>query len=169
MLEILALIAMGKRIGSKMRDKGRSAGWHQFLLVVLWFGGELVGAVFGVLATHGRGGVEVYVFALIGAAIGAGVTFLIVNSAAPNSALYQQTSPISNYPPPVTPAFYQQQPAQPSNYQPSFNSAMYANNPGAAPSTSAEQRLSRLNELRSKNLISEYEFQERRQQILKDL
>src|SRR5262245_52441221 len=93
MLEIIAIIAAAKRIGTIMREKGRNGGWYQFLLVVLWIGGEFVGAIIGTIITGGRGGFLVYVFALLGAAAGAGITFSIANNAGSDITALQQQIP----------------------------------------------------------------------------
>lgn len=167
MLEILGLITMGKRIGVTLREKGHNPRGYQILLVVLWFIGEFLGLRFGGTVTDGLG---IYLFGLIGAAIGAGITFLIVNSVSPNNVFYQQQpSPTSNYQAPINPAIYQQQPSPISNYQAPINPAIQPTIQNTSQISTAEERLSRLTELRSKNLITEQEFQERRQQILKDL
>ena len=85
MLEILLLVYLCKQIGKILRDKGRSAGWFQFLLVVLWLGGEFFGAMVAVvLGVDGSGGV--YLAALLGAAGGAVLAFVIAKSVAPASA-----------------------------------------------------------------------------------
>ena len=83
MLEILLLIFLTKKIGEICQDKGRKAGGYKALTVVLWFGGEIVGAILGLVATSGEGGALVYVLALIGAAVGAVISFTIVNNLTP--------------------------------------------------------------------------------------
>ncbi len=82
-LEILFLVYLCKSLGQKLRDKGRSAGWYQFLLVVLWFGGEIFGGV--VALVFGIDGLGMYLGALLGAAGGATIAFVIANSLAPLS------------------------------------------------------------------------------------
>ncbi|MEZ5427351.1 MAG: hypothetical protein R2747_13860 [Pyrinomonadaceae bacterium] len=84
MLEILILFFLTRKIGDICEDKGRSAIGFKILTVALWFVGELIGAVFGVILSGGRGGLLLYVFALVGAAIGAGIVFLIVSSLKPD-------------------------------------------------------------------------------------
>ena len=86
MLEILLLVYLCKEVGKILRNKGRSPGWFQFLMVVLWLGGEFLGAMVAViLGVSGGGGV--YIGALIGAAGGAVLAFVIAKSAAPASAM----------------------------------------------------------------------------------
>lgn len=150
MLEILALIWLGKRIGAIVRDKGRKAGGYQFLLVVMWFGGEIVGAIIGAILTGGDG-LAPYIFALFGAAAGAGITFWIVNSLSTDTTALQQS--FAPAPPLQAQGFGPVQSIMPSTPEP----------------VSSEERLARLNDLRAKNLITEQEFQERRQEILRGL
>ena len=85
MLEILLLVYLCKQVGKILRDKGRSAGWFQFLMVVLWLGGEFVGAMVAVALGVGEAG-GVYLGALLGAAGGAVLGFVIAKSVAPASA-----------------------------------------------------------------------------------
>ena len=69
---------MCKSIGRIVREKGRSATPFQFMLVALWILGELMGAAVGMIVLGGGG--MVYVFALLGAAAGAIVTFVIAKN-----------------------------------------------------------------------------------------
>ncbi len=84
MLEIFLIIALCSAIGKMLTNKGYTTRWpFQLLFVCLWFGGELFGAVVGMglsanPATGGPDMVSVYVCALIGAACGAVVAFVIV-------------------------------------------------------------------------------------------
>lgn len=98
MLEILLLVFLCKRLGAMLREKGRSAGWMQFLLVVCWFGGELVCGVaivvFMQMAGSSEPGVGAYLGALLGAAGGATIVFVIANSLAP----LNQERPFSAFP-----------------------------------------------------------------------
>jgi hypothetical protein len=91
MLEILLLIHFCKRIGAKVRDKGyKSATGYQIMLVLMWLGGEIFGAFFGgIVAEILANGREepnmllAYGCALLGAAAGAAITFLIVGNLSP--------------------------------------------------------------------------------------
>lgn len=103
MLEILLLVYLGKQLGQTLRAKGRSAGWFQVLLVVLWIGGELAGAVTVMLLTaDGSGEVNAaaYVGALVGAACGAAVVFIIARSLPPVEHMRTGAFPVI----PVTPS-----------------------------------------------------------------
>ena len=82
MLEILLLIYLCRELGKILRAKGRSAGWFQFLLVILWFGGEFFGAVAAVIIGF-EDGPAIYLGALLGAAGGAVLGFVIAKSVAP--------------------------------------------------------------------------------------
>lgn len=79
MLEIVLLIVLTRKIGEICERKGRKATGYKILLVVLWIGGELFGAILGALLTGGEG-VALYVLALLGAATGAGIAFLIAKN-----------------------------------------------------------------------------------------
>lgn len=89
MIEIFALISLGKNIAAKAREKGRSGGPFVLLLVVLWFVGEIFGAIVaGVVAMIALGDDEpnmliLYLGAIPGAIIGAVVAFQIVKAIAP--------------------------------------------------------------------------------------
>lgn len=85
MLEILLLWALTRRIGAIVEKKGRKSGWYKVLTVVLWFGGEFVGAILGLIVVGGDESARclAYIVALVGATIGAGVSFLIANSLSP--------------------------------------------------------------------------------------
>ncbi len=89
MLEILILMSLGRNIARRAHDKGRSGAFFVVLLVVLWFGGEICGAIAGaVVGVVGMGQNEpplllCYLGALTGAAIGAVIAFVIVSKIAP--------------------------------------------------------------------------------------
>lgn len=100
MLEIILLIALTRRIGHILEQKGRKTGWYKLLTVVLWFGGEIVGGIIGgvVVAVTGVSELLIYLIALIGAAVGAGAAFLIAKAVTPAGATYIPPPP----PPPST-------------------------------------------------------------------
>lgn len=80
MIEILILVYLCKRLGEMLRAKARSAGWFQFLLVVAFLAGEVMGGIvaLGVLDVGpGRIHPAAYLGALLGAACGAAAVFLI--------------------------------------------------------------------------------------------
>ena len=55
MLEIIALWHLTKRMGRLVEEKGHRSGWYKVLTVVLWFGGEIAGAIVGAVVTGCRG------------------------------------------------------------------------------------------------------------------
>jgi hypothetical protein len=77
MLEILLIWFLARKIGSLVNDKGYSALPFQVMFVLLWIGGELFGAVAGAVLSQGRSFGPAYLLALVGAAGGAGVAFII--------------------------------------------------------------------------------------------
>lgn len=90
MLEILALIYLTRHVGNIVKLKGRRPGWYKLLTVVLWIGGEMTGMLFGGIVaalTDSSGDPEkdagllfMYLFALGGAAAGAGLSVIIARS-----------------------------------------------------------------------------------------
>jgi len=99
MLEIIALVMLTRRIGDIVKQKNRKSGWYKFMTVLLWFGCEVIGAVIGgiVVGLTGSPDAVIYLIALAGAAVGAGIAFLIAK-ALPPLAPEMGTPP----PPPVT-------------------------------------------------------------------
>jgi hypothetical protein len=85
MLEIILLITLTRRIGYILEQKGRKTGWYKLLTVLLWFGGEIVGAIIGAgIAEVGElSNALIYLIALMGAAAGAGLAFIIAKSVQP--------------------------------------------------------------------------------------
>ena len=78
MLEILFVIFLWRKLGDYLEEKGyMSTILMKLFLVVAWIGGEIVGAVVGVIISGGESGAMTYVGALLGAFAGAGVVFLI--------------------------------------------------------------------------------------------
>lgn len=88
MLEILVLWQLTKQIGHMVEQKGRKSGWYKVLTVALWFGGEIMGAIVGVILASAGESTQcmVYLCALGGAAIGAGVAYLIASRLSPASS-----------------------------------------------------------------------------------
>jgi uncharacterized membrane protein YeaQ/YmgE (transglycosylase-associated protein family) len=93
MLEIILLIYLTRHVGETVEAKGRKAGWYKVLTVVLWLGCEIGGAIVGgiIAALSGSGNLVVYLFALVGAAVGAGISILIARSVSPLA--YDQPPP----------------------------------------------------------------------------
>ena len=89
MCEIIILIVLCNSIAAKARDKGRSVPGFVILLIVLWIGGELAGAIAGaVFSVAKNGGGEpdmlfTYGGALAGAIVGALIAFGIVSAMSP--------------------------------------------------------------------------------------
>jgi hypothetical protein len=100
MLEIIALVYLTRRVGGIARGKGRKAGWFKLMTVLLWFGCEIGGAVAGGIISALAGWPEavIYLFALTGAAVGAGLSLLIVKTLPVRDEAFMQ-------PPPPPPAF----------------------------------------------------------------
>jgi HEAT repeat protein len=87
MLEVLVLWFLGKKMAELAGDKGRSGAVYVILFVILWFAGEIAGAVIAapkVYAATGKDEVDAEVilrmapFMYLGAFLGAGVAFAIV-------------------------------------------------------------------------------------------
>ena len=90
MLEIIALWALCRKIGQMVKAKGRKSGGYIALTIVLWIFGELVGAVMGALLTYNSDSrCLVYGIALLGAAVGAGIAYLIAKNVSPVAQPYQ--------------------------------------------------------------------------------
>jgi hypothetical protein len=51
MLEILLVIWLSKKIAATVKEKGRQPAGYVVLFVFLWIGGEITGAVIGMLIT----------------------------------------------------------------------------------------------------------------------
>jgi hypothetical protein len=92
MLEIIILFLMCRNIGTIVRKNGRNAIGFQLALIGLWIAGEILGGFVGAMVTmmvDGRYegvGVLTYLFALLGAGIGAFIAFRIARSTAPKPA-----------------------------------------------------------------------------------
>jgi hypothetical protein len=82
MIEIILLIYLTRSVGEIVKQKNRRPGWYKLMTVLLWLGGELVGGFAGgiVVALTDANQAFIYLFALIGAAIGAGAAFLVAKS-----------------------------------------------------------------------------------------
>lgn len=81
MLEILAIIYLCKKNGSIAEKKGHPSGRYKALSALLWLGGEIGGGIFAIFLSSGSEDASglVYLFALIGALVGAGLSRLMVN------------------------------------------------------------------------------------------
>jgi hypothetical protein len=88
MVEILALLALTRIIGDMARRRGRSASGFQLMLLVFWFGGEILGAAltYALVADSQQGKVNlvpIYCYALVGAVAGAVLAFVVAKMAKP--------------------------------------------------------------------------------------
>jgi hypothetical protein len=77
MLEIIGIIVFCKHLAGVATGKGRSKGWAA-LGVLFWVLGEIIGGVIG-FAVAGDGFAP-YIFALMGAAVGAAIAWVIVSN-----------------------------------------------------------------------------------------
>lgn len=85
MLEIVLLILLVRKVGRVVEAKGRPSLGFKAMTVVLWVCGELTGAAIGVAAARGTsdGQCAIFAFALVGAAFGAAVSYVIAVNAGP--------------------------------------------------------------------------------------
>jgi membrane protein YqaA with SNARE-associated domain len=79
MLEIILIVIISKKIATMLAEKGRSAAGYIVLFIFLWIGGEIIGAIVGTVIT-GFNFLAYVFFALLGAAIGGTIGYLIANS-----------------------------------------------------------------------------------------
>jgi len=81
MLETYVLWVFTKRIGRIVEEKDQKSGWYKVLTVVLWLGGEIAGVAVGsIIADKYELSVWIaYLFGWVGAALGAGMAYLIAN------------------------------------------------------------------------------------------
>ena len=97
MLEIILLFYLTRHVGEIVQAKGRRGGWYKLMTVLLWLGCEIVGAFIGgiVAALSHSGTLLIYIFALNGAAVGAGISVVVARAVPP--LMYEQ--------PPAPPTF----------------------------------------------------------------
>ncbi len=76
MLEIFAIIYFSKKVGQRAEEKGYARGWFVFFFVLFWIIGEFTGAIVGAFS-FGEG-MQMYLSAIFGAAIGGSLAYLIV-------------------------------------------------------------------------------------------
>jgi hypothetical protein len=84
MLEIIVLYYLCSSIGRTAQSKGLTAWPYQLMLVLFWFGGEVMGVIAGAVLLAGSGGPPVLLYgcALGGAVLGVVLAFAIANSQA---------------------------------------------------------------------------------------
>ena len=78
MLEILLVVWMCRKMADGLRAKGRQPAGYCTLLVLFWFGGEIVAGLIGMALTNEP--IVAYGAALAGAAVGALGAFAIARS-----------------------------------------------------------------------------------------
>ncbi|HJR07966.1 MAG TPA: hypothetical protein VJ842_11960 [Pyrinomonadaceae bacterium] len=85
MLEIIALVMLTRRIGEIVKAKNRKSGWYKFMTVMLWFGCEILGGVIGaiIVGLTGSPDAVIYLIALAGAGVGAGLAYVIAKALPP--------------------------------------------------------------------------------------
>ncbi|MDW3194983.1 MAG: hypothetical protein R8G66_21605 [Cytophagales bacterium] len=81
MLEIIAIVSLGKSISKIIREKGRKPLLFVLLMVVMWLSFEVIGAVIGVILLGE--GIGAYLFAIFGAALGGFLSYIIAKNASP--------------------------------------------------------------------------------------
>jgi hypothetical protein len=89
MIEIIFLFLLCRDIGKIVRKNGRKAIGFQLALIALWFCGEFLGLIVGIVVTtqiDGRFegvGILAYIFAIAGAIVGSIFAFRIAKSTRP--------------------------------------------------------------------------------------
>lgn len=79
MLEILLIISLCRSNGRIVEQKGHPPGRYKLLTALLWIGGEITGAFLAAILASGSDGTGfIYLFALVGAGVGAGLSRLMV-------------------------------------------------------------------------------------------
>ena len=81
MLEIIFIIMLSRRIGEIVKKKGLKPAKYVTIMIILWIVLEVTGSVIGGLFFEGP---AIYLFAIIGAAIGGYSGFSIANNARAN-------------------------------------------------------------------------------------
>ncbi len=79
MLEIILIIFLSRKVGNIAKKRGHKARPNIIFFVVLWFAGELIGALLGSILSKGNI-IATYFMALIGAAVGAYIAYNIIQN-----------------------------------------------------------------------------------------
>jgi hypothetical protein len=82
MLEIIALVYLGKEIKKIVEAKGLKATKYIVIMITLWVGLELTGAIVGTLVA-GEQQLTMYLFAITGAAFGGYLSYRVAVNAEP--------------------------------------------------------------------------------------
>ena len=121
MLEILLVFWLCSSLGKILRRKGRKPLMFQIFCGISWFVGEVLGAIIGSIFQMIRLGDQeppgfdwtIYIFALAGAACGAGFWFLVANVLPPAEPAWQGTGGAQD--PVIGPPLEQRPPLDPDN------------------------------------------------------
>lgn len=90
MLEIIGIIFLGKKIKEIVTEKGLSPTGYIIILVILWIGLEIIGSIIGIML-FGEG-LMLFVFAILGGALGAFISYNIATAAKPAPVELQEIS-----------------------------------------------------------------------------
>jgi hypothetical protein len=73
MFEVLILIWLTKCVGIIVEERGQKRGLYTALIIMMWFGGEFMGAIFGAIITGWSPSAQclLYAIALAGGGLGA--------------------------------------------------------------------------------------------------
>lgn len=88
MLEIFLVSYLSKKIGEKALERGRKPTGFKAATWIFWFVGEIIGAVLGALILGA--GIGLYLFALVGAALGATAVYLFATNCKPGNYFLPQ-------------------------------------------------------------------------------
>jgi hypothetical protein len=93
-LEIVVVFLLARHNGRMVEGKGLRGTMYRWGTVGFWFGGEILGSIIG-LAASGRHSTAlgIYLFALLGAALGAVLAYLWAKQASPAPAVWAMTPP----------------------------------------------------------------------------
>lgn len=83
MIEIIVVVYLSQRLASVARENGRPGSWGA-LFAAGWIGGEILGALAGVLAL-GAESFGAYLVALVGAIIGGTLAWFVVSGLSPTA------------------------------------------------------------------------------------
>ena len=96
MIELIVIWKLATSIGTTASQKGLKKLGYQIMAVILWLCGEFFGAILGGAVFGANGSFLLkYIFALLGAAVGAGIAFLVMRLL-PSSALVNTSDANSN-------------------------------------------------------------------------
>lgn len=83
MLEIIALVLLCKHNAKLVKEKGAKPWVYVLITIFLWIGFELIGALVGQILVGE--GLQSYLFALLGAGIGAFISYSIAKNIKPEA------------------------------------------------------------------------------------